>query len=167
MIKVGPVPVQSDGLPSQPPPQVQPQPPPPLQAEPQSPPPAQLQTPPSSSVPVVNANPAPAQGLPAVNHPEQDNGLLCKCHDRTPSSTFLNTNRFILLLVENRSVKMLTFKQHQQQQRIYFHLVWLVKCTKMTESLNSRWTPEITLRTNLVGCPLYWKLNVKLSGKYN
>ena len=32
--------------------------------------------------------------------------------------------------------------------------------------LNSGWAPEVTLRSTLVGCPLYWKLNVNLSGKY-
>ena len=30
------------------------------------------------------------------------------------------------------------------------------------ENWNSGWTPEITLRANLVGCPLYWKFKCKL-----
>ena len=32
---------------------------------------------------------------------------------------------------------------------------------------NSGWTPEITLRANMVGYSLYWKLNLNCSGKYD
>ena len=50
---------------------------------------------------------------------------------------------------------------NNNNNKIYFHLVCLVTFTIMTGNLNGGWTPEITLRANLVGCPLYWKLNVK------